>query len=101
MARHCSSSAIRCRGARREAGYILAGVSNEAQAREQRRRQRRGWAVRLYKLGAEPSDDLSGSTTPEERLEMMWPLAVAAWSLAGLPLPEYARHQIPVRCIRP
>jgi hypothetical protein len=57
---------------------------------------RKSWPVRKYRLGEEPSDDLSDSTTPEERLEMMWPLALEAWTLAGKPLPDYERSAAPV-----
>jgi len=53
--------------------------------------------VRKYSLGEEPSEDLSDSTTPEERLEMMWPLSVEAWSLTGKPMPDYDRSATPVR----
>lgn len=31
---------------------------------------------------------------------MMWPLALEAWSLAGRPVPDYARHETPVRSVR-
>ncbi len=61
---------------------------------------RRGWPIRKYRLGEEPSDDLSESTTPAQRLEMMWPLALEAWSLTGKPLPDYARDGAPVRRFR-
>lgn len=61
---------------------------------------RRAWPIRKYRLGEEPSDDLSDSTTPAERLEMMWPLALEAWSLTGKPLPDYARDETPVRRFR-
>lgn len=61
---------------------------------------RKSWPIRCYRLGTEPSDDLSGITTPEERLEMMWPLAVEAWTLAGLQQPEYPRRETPVRLVR-
>jgi len=57
--------------------------------------------VRKHRLGAEPGDDLAKRTTPEERLAMMWPLACAAWDLAGRPLPDYARTDTPVRVVRP
>ena len=30
---------------------------------------------------------------------MMWPLAEAAWRVAGLPLPRYRRSRIPVRLL--
>jgi hypothetical protein len=58
------------------------------------------WPVRVYRLGSEPSDDLSAGTTATERLAMMWPLALEAWDLTGRPLPQYARSETAVR-IRP
>lgn len=62
---------------------------------------RRSWPVRLFRLGDEPSDDLSPVTTPEERVAMMWPLALEAWALAGRSVPTYARSETPVHCVRP
>jgi len=56
--------------------------------------------VRKHRLGEEPSDDLSDATTPEQRLEMMWPLALEAWALTGKPLPDYQRSAAPVRRFR-
>ena len=59
---------------------------------------RRGaWPVRKYALGHEPGDDLSASTTPEERLAIMWRLTLEAWALSGAALPDYARRDAPVR----
>lgn len=58
---------------------------------------RSSWPVRKYRLGEEPGNDLAASTTPEERVAMMWPLALEAWSLAGRPIPEYRRPETPVR----
>ena len=57
--------------------------------------------MRKLRLGDEPGEDLSGSTTAEERLAMMWPLAVEAWSLTGEPMPEYEREDTPVRWLPP
>ncbi|MDP9120216.1 MAG: hypothetical protein M3O15_02430 [Acidobacteriota bacterium] len=57
------------------------------------------WPIRVYRLGEEPSEDLSATTTPAERLAMMWPLALDAWATAGRPLPDYPRHQAPVRIL--
>jgi hypothetical protein len=68
---------------------------------EARRRARAQWPVRTFALGEEPGDDLAGETTPEERIRMMWPLAVEAWALAGRPLPDYDRAHIPARLFRP
>lgn len=56
--------------------------------------------VRVFRLGEEPGDDLSGVTTADERLAMMWPLTVEAWRIAGLPIPEYPREETPVRVTR-
>jgi hypothetical protein len=61
---------------------------------------RKGWPIRKHRLGEEPSDDLSGSTTAEERLQMMWQLAVDAWSLTDRPIPDYDRKEAPVRKLR-
>ena len=57
---------------------------------------RGAWPVRRYRLGEEPGDDLSGSTTAEERLAMMPGLAAEAWALTGAPLPRYERRDTPV-----
>lgn len=53
---------------------------------EERRLRRAAWPVRRFRLGEEPSEDLSESTTIEERMAMMWPLALDAFSHRdGLP----------------
>lgn len=65
----------------------------------ERAKRRRNWPLRAYSLGDEPSDNLSATTTAEERLAMMWPLAVEAWALAGKPMPDYTRESMPVRVL--
>ena len=57
---------------------------------------RQSWPVHLYRLGAEPGDDLCATTTPEARLEMMWPLSLEAWALTGWAVPSYCRSETPV-----
>ena len=57
---------------------------------------RRDWPVRVYRLGEEPSDDLSRTTSPEERLAMVWKLTLEAWSVSGRAHPEYSRAETPV-----
>jgi hypothetical protein len=69
--------------------------------REQRRRARSRWPIARFRLGDEPSDDLSQITTPAERVAMMRTLAEAAWRLAGRELPRYDRSQIPAVLYRP
>jgi len=68
--------------------------------RDERAAERRNWPIRKYRLGEEPSEDLRESTTAEERLQMMWQLAVDAWSLTGRPIPDYRRSEAPVRKLR-
>jgi len=66
---------------------------------EDRKRARATWPIVRASLRAESGEDLSASTTVEERLSMMWPLAKAAWSLAG-GVPDYPRSEAPIRISR-
>ena len=75
-------------------------MASHAGSADAGRRARAGWPVRVFRLGDEPSDDLRGHTTAEERLAMMWPLAVEAWATSGRVLAEYPRHRMPGRVIR-
>jgi hypothetical protein len=59
-------------------------------------RSRRTWPIELRALNAPVRDDLSKTTTAEERLAMVWPLTVEGWSLAGEPIPGYSRRHTPV-----
>jgi len=58
------------------------------------------WPVRVYRLGEEPEDDLIETSTPEQRLAMIWELSLDAWTLSGRPFPEYSRAEAPLRVIR-
>jgi len=58
-------------------------------------------SVRILRQGEEPGDDLSASTTPEERIELVWELSRRMWDLTGRPVPRPTRDQLPVRLIRP
>lgn len=60
---------------------------------------RSSWPVHVFPLGAAPGPDISGHTTAEERLAMMWNLAVEAWTLAGHFPPEYERSETPIRVV--
>ena len=64
-----------------------------------RRERRRAWPVRIYDLGKEPGDDLSATTTPEQRLAMVWPLTVEAYTLAGISVDPVPRGQMKVRIV--
>jgi hypothetical protein len=64
-------------------------------------RDRAGWPIRRFRLGDEPGDDLSETTTPTERIAMMWALAQEGWLLSGRPLPTYGRTDMPSRLFRP
>ena len=58
------------------------------------------WPVRKFRLADEPGPDLSATTTADQRLAMMWPLARDAWTLAGRTIPDYPRARMPVRVVR-
>lgn len=57
------------------------------------------WPVRQWRLGEEPAEDLTASTTAAERLAMVEALSAEAWSLSGRPLPDYRRENAPVRVV--
>lgn len=67
---------------------------------EARAAARKNWPVRVFRLGDEPVDDLRATTTASERLDMVWQLTVDAWTLSGRKIPDYLRHETPVRIIR-
>ena len=62
--------------------------------------RRASWPVRRFRLGEEPPDDLSASTSPEERLALVDTLTREAWALTGRPLPDYRREEAPVRLLK-
>jgi hypothetical protein len=74
--------------------------SDEAQGARSRAAARRRWPVRVVALGAEPGIPLDQSTTPEERLAMVWTLTVEAWAISGRPMPAYPRTATPLRLRR-
>src|SRR3954454_330768 len=44
----------------------------EDRERKARAAARKSWPIRVYRLGEDPDEDLSDTTTASERLEMMW-----------------------------
>jgi hypothetical protein len=73
----------------------------EERERKERAAARKDWPIRVYRLGEEPDEDLSETTTASERLGMMWQLAVDSWASMGQPIPDYPREKTPIRVIRP
>jgi hypothetical protein len=71
--------------------------SGDAPGPLSRAASRHAWPVRLVARGGEPRNHLDRSTTPEERLAMVWTLTVEAWALSGRPMPAYPRTATPVR----
>lgn len=64
-------------------------------------RPRRVGTARILHLGDEPSDDLSATTTAEQRLAILDTLSRRMWELTRRPLPTYDRARMPGRVIRP
>lgn len=56
--------------------------------------------ARIYRLGEEPDQDLSDSTTAAQRIEMVALLTRRAWELSGRPWPAIPRAEWPVAVIR-
>lgn len=67
--------------------------------RQSRAGARADWPIRRFRLGEEPADDPRSLTTPEERVAVMWQLALDAWASAGRPIPDYPRGKTPIRVI--
>jgi hypothetical protein len=75
-------------------------VDEEEERRRARAAGRAGWPIRCHRLAEEAEDDLSATTTAEERLRMVWQLTLDAWASAGWPIPDYRRDQAPGRVLR-
>ena len=56
--------------------------------------------ARVGRLNEDAGDDLSTSTTPAERLEMVNVLSQRMWELMGRETPHYARASMPVKLAR-
>jgi len=65
---------------------------------EERARNRASWPIRVAGL-RDPEPDLVSVTTMEDRILMMWPLAVDAWAFAGREIPDYERGETPVSLV--
>lgn len=74
-------------------------LDGEASIFEPMPSDRSQWPVRRYRLGAEP-DDVHETTTPAQRIAMMWDLAREGWLLSGRSLPTYDRSSTPTRLYR-
>ncbi len=57
--------------------------------------------VRIFRLGEEPADDLSATTTPSQRFEMVIALSARMFELGARPLQSYPRNEMPIRVLRP
>lgn len=65
----------------------------------ERAAERVNWPVRRHALGREPGD-AARLASATECIAMMWPLALEAWELAGLPVPDHGRADAPSRLVR-
>jgi len=80
---------------------IVTAMDSEAMERAERRKLHASqWPVRRYDLGCEPLRDPLDRSTIDERIAMMWPLAKEAWSVAGKPIADYERKDMPGALVR-
>lgn len=59
--------------------------------------ERSQWTIRIGKLGDRKFEVGTANTTPEQRLEMVWPLTVQAWAFKGV---DVAESRLPRHLIR-
>ncbi len=57
--------------------------------------------VRVYRLGKEPGDDPSGTTTAEARVALVWELSSHMWALTGKSITACPRDQLSSHVVRP
>lgn len=74
--------------------------TDDEDPRAARRAARASMPIRRFALGEEPDENLSATTTMDERLAMVWPLSRLAYQFAGHPLAPPPRHELPGRVIR-
>lgn len=74
--------------------------TDDEDARAAQRAARPSVPIRRFVLGEEPDENLSATTTMDERLAMESPLSGLAYQLAGHPLAQPPRHELPGRVIR-
>ena len=55
--------------------------------------------VRRFRLGEEPADDITATTSASERVEMVVALSRRMLELTGVPVPAYSRDQMPVKVV--
>ncbi len=75
-------------------------TSEQMTTRAGRAAQRASWPVVRTSLAVSDDDDLSATTTTEQRLAMMWQVSVDAWASSGRPAPDYTRENAPGRVLR-
>ena len=56
--------------------------------------------VRRFRLGEEPADDITATTSASERVEMVVALSRRMLELTGVPVAAYSRDQMPVSIVR-
>lgn len=71
-------------------------MSDDAAARAA---ARKSWPIHIYRLGEEPSSDLSETTTVAERVAMVWQLTQDAWASSGRSIPDYPRSATPIQIV--
>jgi hypothetical protein len=58
---------------------------------------RKSMTVRRVKRGSAAEGEAHVGGSIDERLALVGVLSIAAWANSGRPLPEYARHEMPIR----
>lgn len=76
-------------------------MTQAEQERAHRAAARANWPIRRVTLAEEGTDTGVSLLSGDERLAMMWTLAVDAWASTGRPWPDYDRRHAPGTVVRP
>ena len=68
--------------------------------REKRASQRAKWPGRKMTLEEAAQQEPAGPVPPAQLFQVMWQLAVDAWTLSGREIPTYSREDAPGKVIR-
>lgn len=94
---YCSAVPGRRRVDRRGVGAATLAVMSSF---EERRRARAGWPIRRSALAEEALTDDRIPDDVDERIAMVATLTRSQWAIAGMPLPQYRRADMPGQVIR-
>lgn len=75
--------------------------NHDMSRREERRKARAKWPVRVVRLDEEELVDRRDTSTVDQRIALVWRLTREAWAFQGKAIPDHARREASGVVIRP